>query len=200
MEALCVDLDNVIAGSDAVMRRVIRDFTGGKVNLEEHHIREFNYHECFDDAGHHTEEKDWPEIHELFSEPRHLWLVQPYPGAVDCLRTLRARFEIHLATSRLPEARGTTIAWLENHNIPIDDVHFLRRGKKHTSLGKFAAAVEDDYEQGAAFASSGTLCYLMDRPWNHSKAPADKIKWVQDWKELCEELLRGEKAVSRRLN
>ena len=51
MPALGVDIDNVIAQTDEVMRRVIYDFTGGRVNLDYVHIVEFDYHRCIDGNG-----------------------------------------------------------------------------------------------------------------------------------------------------
>ena len=134
--ALCVDLDNVIARTDEVIRGVIRDFTGGAVDLQEHHIKEFNYSECFDDKGRHLEESDWPKVHELFSEPRYLWLIQPHVGVVASLKKLRTSYEIHLATSRLPKARATTIAWLENHRDP-NRRRPLSPARQETHVGGF---------------------------------------------------------------
>jgi len=39
----CIDLDNVLARTDEVMRRVISDFSGGKVQLDYEDIVKFNY-------------------------------------------------------------------------------------------------------------------------------------------------------------
>ena len=63
------------------------------------------------------------------------------------LKRLAQKFDLHLATSRLPKARRVTIEWLEKHDFPAHDLHFLKHGNKHVSLGQFAAAVEDHYEQ-----------------------------------------------------
>ena len=71
---LCIDIDNVIARTDEVMRRVIRDFTQGRVDFEYEHILAFNYHECHDANGCTITKEEWKGIHDLFSEPRYLWL------------------------------------------------------------------------------------------------------------------------------
>ncbi len=156
---LCIDIDNVLARTDEVMRRVIRAHTAGRVDLCYEEVQEFDYCRCKDARGHSITKEEWQEIHALFSEPRYLWLIQPVDGVQDCLRGLNEKYELHLATARLPEARRTTIEWLEAHDFPPHSLHFLRHGEKHLSLGEFAAGVEDDRAQAEAFANSGTPCY-----------------------------------------
>src|SRR5262245_7093649 len=186
---LCIDIDNVIAQTDEVIRRVICDFTGGRVNLDYIHIVEFDYHKCMDSNSCSITEDEWKSIHDLFSEPRYLWTIQPVEGVQDCLRTLGEMFDIHLATSRLMKARGTTIEWLKYYKFPPHDLHFIRHGEKHVSLGKFVAAVEDHYEQAIEFAKSSTLCYLVEHPWNRNKPPVKNVHWTKGWSELSKQLL-----------
>src|SRR5712691_5059800 len=52
--------------------------------------------------------EQWEEIHELFSEPRYLWLIQPVPGVQAYLTQLAKKFTIHLVTSLLSNAPQTT--------------------------------------------------------------------------------------------
>jgi uncharacterized HAD superfamily protein len=190
MKHFCIDIDNVVARTDEVMRQVIEEYTGGRVRLAYEHIKEFNYHECKDDRGNSITREDWRKVHELFSEPRYLWLIQPVSGAVEGLRQLADRSTVHFATSRLPKARRTTVEWLENHSFPPHDLHFLKHGEKHASLRPFTAAVEDDYEQGVAFATLGeTPCFLLRHPWNQTKPVVDGVQWVDTWPELIECLL-----------
>jgi 5'(3')-deoxyribonucleotidase len=189
MSSLCIDIDNVLARTDEVMRRVICDFTNGRVNFKYEQIIQFDYWKCKDGTGCTVTKNEWNSIHELFSEPRYLWMVQPEPGVQDCLKLLAAKFDIHLATSRLPKARRQTIEWLDNHGFPPHDLHFLKHGEKHVSLGKFAAAVEDHYEQAVEFANCGTPSFLLQHPWNRGKPQADKLKWVNDWSDLTKQLV-----------
>lgn len=159
---LCVDIDNTIARTDEVMRRVIREYTGGRVNLRYEDVVEFHYPHCSDANGNSITDADWQQIHELFCEPRYLWAIQPSPGVQSRLRTLADQFELHLATSRLARARRTTIEWLENHSFPEHNLHFVRHKEKHLAIGGICAAVEDHYEQAIAFAMAGTPCYLIN--------------------------------------
>jgi uncharacterized HAD superfamily protein len=186
----CIDIDNTIAQTDQVIRRVIADFTNGRVQLDYEGIVTFNYHECRDPQGNRITKDEWKQVHDLFSEPNYLMTVQPMPGAIDALRRLAERGIIHLATSRLSKARKTTVQWLEHQGLSNYDLHFVRHGEKHAVLKQFAAAVEDDYDQAAAFVYVGeTPCFLIRHPWNRSRYPIEGVQWVENWDELCESIL-----------
>jgi 5'(3')-deoxyribonucleotidase len=188
---LCIDIDNVIAQTDVVMRRVIREYTKEGVKLEYEDIKEFDYWKCNDAAGQAISKDDWDEVHPVFSRPENLMEIQPFPGVQDLLRKLSETFAVHLATSRLHEARLTTVEWLEHHKfLKPYDLHFLKHGEKHSSLARFFAAVEDDYAQARSFAHAGTKCYLIRHPWNRTKDPLSGLHWVHDWAELAPRLLR----------
>lgn len=190
MADYCIDIDNVIGRTDEVIRRVIAEYTDGRVQLRYEDIKEFNYWECQDSAGNSISKDDWKRIHSLFSEPRFLWLVEPIPGAIEALHRLAQRGTLHIATARLPKSRRVTVEWLDSHGLPVHDLHFLKHGEKHGSLRPFAAAVEDDYEQAKAFAAQGeTPCYLLSHPWNRNKPAIGGVEWVDTWPELTTRLL-----------
>jgi 5'(3')-deoxyribonucleotidase len=153
-ERLCIDIDNVIAQTDQVMRRVIRDYTRGSVDLTYDEVVEFDHYKCRDARGFAITRDQWREIHELFSEPENIMQIAPFPGAQEQLNKLREQFDIHYATSRRPRAWRATIDWLERHEFPLRCLHFLTHGEKHVALSGFLAAVEDHYEQAVAFAST----------------------------------------------
>lgn len=189
MKSLCIDIDNVIAQTDEVMRRVIAEYSAERVQLTYEDIEHFNYFECKDSKGNVVSKEEWKHIHEIFSEPRYLWLIQPFPGAIEGLRQLAQRYELHFATSRIPKARRVTVEWLESHDFPAHDLHFLKHREKHASFRPFTAAIEDDYDQAKAFADSGSPCFLIRHPWNQEKPAVDRIQWVDTWTELTERLL-----------
>lgn len=174
MEKLCIDIDNVIAQTDEVIRDVIREHTGGWVNFDYEHIQKFDYHECRDANGHQITSEDWKTIHRMFSERARLLSVKPYPFVQTRLRELSNTFTIHLATSRLPKARRATVEWLERHCFDlVYDLHFVQHGEKHTSLGRFTASIEDDLDQAMAFAKAGVMSFIVDHPWNqHAPDPS----------------------------
>ena len=186
---LCLDLDNVLARTDDVIRKVIREYTDGRVLLEYENVVEFDYHRCVDRNGNSISRDEWKEIHHLFTKPSYLWRVEPVEGIQRYLDALEPAFDIHIATARLPEARRVTVEWLEDHRFPRHDLHFLRHGEKHKSLGQFLASVEDDYEQAVSFANSGTKSFLLEHPWNVGKPRAQNLTWSENWTCLSTTLL-----------
>jgi len=105
------------------------------------------------------------------------------------MHQLARKATLHIATSRLPKARRTTIEWLEKYCFPDHDLHFVKHNEKHISLGSFFAVVEDHYEQAVKFVKGGTTCFLLRHPWNESKPQLDGIQWVDSWAELTERFL-----------
>jgi uncharacterized HAD superfamily protein len=188
---LCIDIDNVLAETDIVMRRVIRAFTKGDVDLEYTDVREFDYDKCRDCDGHSITREQWHNVHDRFSKPSTLLSIQPVPGVQRHLARLSSKFELHLATSRLRSARAATIKWLDVHGFPEHDLHFLKHGQKHAVLGRFAAAIEDHYEQAAALAACGTPAFLLEHPWNKGKPKAENVAWVKSWPQLIRILLKA---------
>jgi uncharacterized HAD superfamily protein len=189
MPALCVDIDNVLGKTDEVIRRVIRDYTAGRVDLQYTDITQFDYCKCVDRSGSCITTADWEQIHALFSEPEYLEAIQPVDNVQKCLQMLSLRFDFHFATSRLTKARRATIDWLEKNAFPYHDLHFLKHGEKHTVLRGFYAAVEDNYDQAASFARTGIPCYLIEHPWNKGKPAHKDVYPVSDWMKLTEILL-----------
>src|SRR5690349_12318592 len=96
---LCLDIDNVLTQTDAVMRRVIADYTAGRVRYDYGHIQEFDYHKCKDADGCSITRDEWKPIHELFSEPSNVLTVRPVHGIQSHLETLREKYHLHLATA-----------------------------------------------------------------------------------------------------
>ena len=186
---ICIDIDNVIAQTDEVMRRVINEYTGGRVQLAYEDVKEFNYYECKDFKGNGISKEDWKAVHDLFSQPRYLLEIQPIPGAIEGLHQLARKATLHIATSRLRKARRTTLEWLDNYGFPEHDLHFVKHNEKHASLGSFIAAVEDHYKQAVEFAKRNITCFLIKHPWNASKPQLDGIQWVDSWPELTNRLL-----------
>jgi 5'(3')-deoxyribonucleotidase len=173
------------------MRQVIKDYTGSAVQLAYEDVVEFNYYECQDKNGNRITKDDWKKIHQLFSQPKYLWRIEPIAGAIEGLREVAKRGTIHIATARIPPARKTTVEWLEHYCVPIHDLHFLRHGEKHASLRPFTAAAEDDYAQAVAFsAKGGTRCFLLRHPWNASKSKVEGVEWVNTWEELAKRFLQ----------
>src|SRR5690606_9407853 len=138
---ICIDIDNVIAQSDSVMRSVIRQVTQNRVDLAYEDVVRFNYWDCQDRNGNAITQEEWALIHDAFSDPQQVGSIEPVPGVQEQLQRLSDHYVLHFATSRLPAARRATIEWLQRHQFPPHDLHFLKHGEKHISLGRFEASV-----------------------------------------------------------
>ena len=188
---LCIDIDNVIAQTDQVMRRVIYEVTDRRVDLLYEHVTSFEYHLCRDASGNRLDRAEWDIAHDRFSEECYIKDVQPFPGVQGCLSNLAKSFELHLATSRLPKARKSTVVWLEEHGFPPHALHFLTRGAKHVCLHNLAAAVEDDRDQAIEFARHGIPCFLLAHPWNKLECEVADVFRVSGWNEIVVAIHEG---------
>lgn len=189
---LCIDIDNVIAQTDAVMRRVIRQYSTKQVDLEYKDVVNFDYWACSDRRGQCISREEWSEIHKAFSQPETILSIPPYPGVQDALRQIAERYQLLLATSRLPSARRATVEWLEQHDFPAHSLCFVNHREKHVVLGRFDVAIEDDREQAYAFARHRTKAVLLAHPWNEVPRRS-RIKRLPDWPSLVKFLLPDDK-------
>ncbi len=184
---LCVDIDNCVTATDAVMRDTIRRVTDGRVNLRYEDIREFDYHGplCCDREGNRIDSDTWKRVHDEFSKPEVVLELEPIPGAIEGLRSLQGAFDIHYVTTRLPKARAATIEWLDRHGLndgPPPSIHFVGHRQKHTVVSQLSASIEDDPEQARLFAESGVRSIVLAHPWNQDVAkPAIR---VESWAEI----------------
>ena len=188
---LCVDIDNVVAQTDKVMRRVIREASSEQVALRYEDVTSFNYWECRDSQGRQITRDEWEDIHQRFSESRNIVAIEPYPGVQTHLRQLSDKYEIHLTTSRLPAAELPTTKWLEHHDFPPHQLHFVPHRQKHLSGVRFHMVIEDDRRQAELFACLGIPAFLLAHPWNVVEE-SDLIKRTNSWAELMEALYQLE--------
>jgi len=184
--AICVDIDNVVARTDAVLRRAIKLYSRAGVDLRYEDVVEFDYWKCRDRSGRCFERDEWTHIHLQFTV-RHLMEIEPFAGVQAHLEELSREFEVHLATSRLPEGREATLEWLRRHDIPYGEIHFVPHRGKHDISREFAAAVEDDLEQARLFGMRGVPVFLLAHPWN-VVTPEDSLPRLNDWPALVDSL------------
>lgn len=188
-EAICIDIDNVLAATDAVMREVIRQYSREQVDLEYEDVVCFDYWLCRDAQGRRLHRSEWDTVHRVFTQ-EHLPVIRPVTGARTGLERLASKYEIHLVTSRLVEGKSATIKWLIDQDIPHDALHFSGHGEKHLINKEFAAAIDDDREQGYAFLAQGIRAFLVAHPWNRVGKYSSLIR-CNTWAELVEQLLHS---------
>lgn len=186
-QPICVDIDNIIARTDEVMRKVIKRHSKTSVDLRYEDIITFNYWECIDQQGRCLERSEWDHIHMEFTR-NHLRAIIPYPNVRVYLSRLAERFEVHLATSRLSEGQQITRDWLQAHNLPYSELHFVGHRKKHEIPKTFVAAIEDDREQAELFLEGGVQVFLLAHPWNVTET-SNRLSRVQGWEGLVEKVL-----------
>ena len=177
---LGVDLDNVLAHTDPLIRRLIEEMFG--IHLGQRDIIHFDYWRCGI-----TMEQD----HAVFDRFHNsdCATVAVIDGAVNALLSLHDGFEIHIVTGRPPSTERSTLDWLEAHGIPYDELDFRKR--KEESRFNFDAFVDDHRETGYALAGRGVCSFLFDYPWNQPDPidPANLIR-VMSWKEIQAHLER----------
>jgi len=166
------------------MRDVIRLHSGVDLRYEE--VTEFDYWQCKDSAGRCLPKGEWSAVHLEFTV-NHLHRIEPVENIQSHLVQLRSYFDVHLATSRLPQGHDLTRAWLERHGIPfdIDKLHFVGHREKHKIPHSFAIAVEDDREQALLFLEQGVQPFLLAHPWNVVASELG-IRRVSNWLELLD--------------
>ena len=112
------------------------------------------------------------------------------PGIQQHLRLVSEKYFVHFATSRLMKARAATVQWLESVGFHFEyDLHFICHGEKHTTLGEFAVAVEDDLDQALALANRAVATFLLAHPWNNVSDSPSALQRVESWETLTELLL-----------
>jgi 5'(3')-deoxyribonucleotidase len=186
-QLICVDIDNVLARTDEVMREVIRLCSKDEVDLRYEDIIEFDYWNCVDRNGRCFARTEWENIHTEFTR-KYIPCIQPFNGVQEYLRKLSDKFEIHVATSRLSEGYTATKDWLVAHNIPFTELHFVGHRKKHLIPKAFFAAIEDDRTQAEFFHDRGVRAFLLGHPWNVIEASSPLIR-VDEWPTLVAKLL-----------
>ena len=127
--------------------------------------------------------------------------IEPLPGAAAALRLLRAKFELHVVTSRQSDIEPQTRAFLARHFEGLFTAahfgnHFGREGAK-TSKPEMckrigAVALVDDsltYARQCAAAGIPTLLFGA-YPWNATDEALDlSIRRVARWQDVLAELL-----------
>lgn len=187
---LAIDIDNVIAQTDVVMRQIIREHTKSRVDFAYEEISAFDYCRCVTATGETLSVEDWDDVHQKFSQSGSILSLNPIAGAQTSLSKLSEVFELCLVTSRRPSARPGTAEWLERHNFPKHSLLFIGRGKKHEFVANAFAVIEDDAQQAVEFCKNTTaFVFLLDHPWNRDLPKYDQLIRVTNWDDISNRLM-----------
>jgi uncharacterized HAD superfamily protein len=175
---LGVDIDNVLAQSDACLRALILEKY--RIDLQEHDMTQYDY------SAYGVTEPQLVELFHLFNTEvcRNLKVIT---GAKTALTRLASRYEIVLVTSRNPASKEGTEYWLRRKGLPYDQLHF--NDEKHALGIPYSAFVEDRHEHAHRIAETGASVFLMTRPWNSQPIMHPNVRRVESWREIVGHLL-----------
>lgn len=171
------DLDNTLCDQLGALRREVLARTGTALP--------FDYNAYPTPPG-----VERAVLDEIFRSGEVFRSVRPLPGAIAALRELRDRgYRIAIVTDRFwyPENGDDTRRWLEEHEIPADELAIIRSAEKaafvRDSGHEFALFFEDRADIAAAVAAHVPRVVLFDRPWNREGALPGNVERMAGWPE-----------------
>lgn len=149
--------------------------------------------------------EDWGMDFETFSYHLHTASLThrlfdtyyPYPGVIEAWQNLRdLGVRIHVMTARPQSAWAQTCDWLHSNRLSPDSLHFTSTKSYLSSLATGKSAMIDDYTLYYEEAEmSGTLAYLLTRPWNTQLADANRVdsfsEFVQEVNNYNQMITKG---------
>ena len=181
---IAVDLDNVIASTDPKIREIVHRISG--VRLSQGDIKVFEYHKALVDAGLDLEvAKDIEkEALRLFhdGECLQIELVDGAAEGLACLSNTRRR--VIIVTSRPVTSGEVTKSWLEQFQVPCEEVVFI--DKKDRMASTWVVLIEDAAHHAQAVCQMGVPVVLLDYPWNRSIEAHALIHRAKDWREAAD--------------
>lgn len=147
---LGIDLDNVISDTDNLIRSIIYEMY--RIKLQREDIIYFDYSKCG------VTKEQQQEVFRTFHEKRCEEVI-PTPHAIETIKALNDKFQVHIITSRPQSTKLKTIMWLHNHDIDYYEIDF--RIDKHTSKIRFEYFIEDNKETAYKLAKHVLLPYCQ---------------------------------------
>ncbi|MFH0715161.1 MAG: HAD hydrolase-like protein [Candidatus Diapherotrites archaeon] len=138
--------------------------------------------------------QEWVE----FWKSAHFDSVAPVQGAVEGLKELRKKHELHIITSRSTPVREKTMEWIGKH-FPgtFAGVHLVGKdnyagyvNQKWEICHQIKAdwMVEDRFYHARTCAEHGIPVLLLSRPWNAKKELPKNVYRVDSWNEIVQKL------------
>lgn len=196
--SIWIDLDDVLSHTIEGLIELLRRDHGRCVGVEE--VVHFDLARSF--------ALDEPALTRFFDRahaPEALSSLAPRTGAARALRRLRAGgWRVHVVTGRPPITAEASRAWLAEHGMEHDALHFVDKyGRAAAAVDGvpfepveamlargFDLAVEDSPETAIRLAAEAEVAVaLVDRPWNHDlpAMPAEvaaRIVRCHDWSDV----------------
>lgn len=176
MQAIIVDLDNVISETDIKIRGIIRKKYG--VCSKRRDVIEFNYEDCLPITKDQAQEV-LKEFHRY-----HLLSLRVVPGAKQALKTIQKYFKIIIATERPVHTKEDTTRWIHSKNLSNEAVLFVTDKNELLNLGA-SWFIDDRWENAVKIANRGVRVILFDYPWNR-KGTHKLILRANGWSEIVD--------------
>lgn len=181
---IAVDLDNVIADSDRVIRSIIHRISG--VHLTQADIRCYDYHKVLAARGF-----ELSEALRIEHEALETFHTQAAPdvtvvqGAQQGMSQLVSiGWHPVIVTSRPASSAEATRDWLRTKEISYKSILFTE--DKAQTGSRWTILVEDAPHHATAASEAGVSVVLVDYPWNQGVGPSANIRRVGDWSEILE--------------
>ncbi|MCA9470554.1 MAG: hypothetical protein MRJ96_10160 [Nitrospirales bacterium] len=170
-----VDIDNVLAKAEPEVQRIYGDLTGSPWPLG-----------VYGSAGG-LDSAQLPKdiVEEIFSQfhEHSIPRLSLLPGARLALTRLQRRYKIAIITARRPTSRPQTVAWLQRHRIPFEELYLTE--EKADVAENIVLAVDDHPVHALAYCEAGVRVFLMNQPWNQGVSHP-LLTRVSGWDELLQ--------------
>lgn len=169
-----IDIDNVIAATDAKIRDLIRIQYGLYSTQEQ--ITSWNYSCCLPITA---DQEQF--VFDLFHK-HYIQNLELLPDVQEIIQNLSRVADIWLITKRPDFTQEATSAWLTANDIPY--CRLLYSDDKAEVAEGLRLLVEDNLDTALTLANLGVPVLLMDYPWNRNLKYHPKIIRVHSWKEI----------------
>lgn len=127
--------------------------------------------------------------------------AQPYPGAVETVRTWReAGHFIHVTSHRFEEAHACTARWLDAIGLPYDELYCSFDKVSRCREIAIDVLIDDSPVNLERAIEVGIVAATLRHPWNRDVCEEEDVICADDWAGLAtrlEPVLAAERATSR---
>ncbi|WP_447968929.1 5' nucleotidase, NT5C type [Nitrospira sp. M1] len=168
-----VDIDNVLARAEREVQRWYLELTG----------KPWPRGQYGSAGGLDTGQVTLDIVEEIFARFHETSIprLPLLPSAKLALQQLQHKYRIVIITARRPTSRPQTLAWLQSHQIPFEELYHTE--DKAGVPEDIRLAVDDHPLHALAYCELGIRVFLMDQPWNRGVTHS-LLTRVTGWDEL----------------
>lgn len=194
-KVLAVDIDDVLAGSTDVIRKIANNKTGHNLSMDHYKVSGpyWGYYEHVMISNGIKSKATHQEVMDEWTQTHHI--SEPITGATEALKALSTRYKIILITARDPKIREDTEEWLQKHFSGMyDDLHVIGNFKvvdKPKTKGEICKQIgaswliDDNPEHCMTAMAHGIDTILFGEYGWHFDAP-EHLERCRNWQEVLE--------------